>query len=949
MNNIRKKILGGYPSLNSAQREAIFHSKGPLLIIAGPGTGKTLVLALRALYLIFSDKASPSEIILTTFTEKAAFELRDRVSQIAKSLDLKGNLHEIKIGTIHSICDSFISQFLSYTPLGKNYVVLDRLTQYLFIFDNFSNIVDKPSGGSYLGRWSSKWETIKKLAQYFNKITEELIDPRALLKSKKEFLKQLSVAYIKYKKFLIDKNRVDFAHLQKIFLDLLENKEVYPKIKKQIKYIMIDEYQDTNYIQEKIALTLSRPEHNICVVGDEDQALYRFRGATVRNILEFPNHFKDCKIIKLQENYRSHKNIIAAYNKFITSISWNDKGGKFYRYPDKTVVPSKTTNSSDYPAVFSIWTKDEKDEAERLANMIDFLKENKVIKDYSDVALLLTSVRLYNSGHYIEALKRHNIPFYNPRAKAYFENTEIKLLLACYAIIFGFYGEPLSTYSGKEYIEDGIKTLGQFLRRPIADYLKRKATQIESLKEGESLNLTPGDYFYQLLAYKPFSDFLSDENQARNLSIFSQLLNTFQSYYHVSVITYKNKHSIKLKLFNSFLNFLLRSGLDEFEDPDNPLPKGHVQVMTIHQSKGLEFPVVIVGTLDKSFRSQKQLNRDLSPFYLRKEFEPENKVTLFDGMRRFYVAFSRAQKLLVLTAHADPKPYFKPIWEGLDQWPYVKKKTLKAQSFSSKLPFIPRKTYGLTSHINVYETCPRQYLFYKEYKFQPLRAGQILFGTLVHETIEDIHHMVLDGKVNEINDSKIKEFFNQNYKSLLTTGMRPLAETTRERAFKQVFTYFKQNQDLLSRVKETEVDVSVEKGDYIIVGKIDLILGKDGKLEILDFKTQPKPAYGDPIIDRYKKQLSLYAYVLKKRYNKDPERLYIYWTSEEKRKNALMEVSYDNEAIKEAGDHFDEVVKEIEERKFEIKKTPNIKTCKECDFRFLCAAEGIINLKAEGG
>jgi len=403
-------------------------------------------------------------------------------------------------------------------------------------------------------------------------------------------------------------------------------------------------------------------------------------------------------------------------------------------------------------------------------------------------------------------------------------------------------------------------------------------------------------------------------------------------------------------LFNSFLNFLLRSGLDEFEDPDNPMPKGHVQVMTIHQSKGLEFPVIIVGTLDKSFRTQKQLNRDLSPFYLREEFEPENKVTLFDGMRRFYVAFSRAQKLLVLTAHAEPKPYFNPIWEGLDQWPYVKKKTLKAQSFSSKLPFIPRKTYGLTSHINVYETCPRQYLFYKEYKFQPLRAGQILFGTLVHETIEDIHQMVLDGKINEINDNKIKEFFNQNYKSLLTTGMRPLAETTRERAFKQVFTYFKQNQDLLSRVKETEVDVSVEKGDYIIVGKIDLILGKDGKLEILDFKTQPKPPCGDPIIDRYKKQLSLYAYVLRKRYNKDPERLYIYWTSEEKRKNALMEVPYDNEAVKEAGKHFDEIVEKIKERKFEIKKPPSAsKTCKECDFRFLCIAEGIINLKTKGG
>lgn len=947
MNDVKEKILHNFPTLNSAQKEAIFHSTGPLLIIAGPGTGKTLVLVLRTLYLIFSGKALPSEIILTTFTEKAAFELRDRVRQIAKKLELEGDLHEIKIGTIHSVCDSFISQFLSHTPLGKNYIVLDDLTQVLFIFDHFKALVEKQPDGTYLGSWKNKWETIKKLAQYFNKITEELIDPAALSESNTVFLEQLSAAYTKYKELLSENNRVDFAHLQKIFLDLLQDKAIYSKIKKQIKYIMIDEYQDTNHIQEKIALTLSKPEHNICVVGDEDQALYRFRGATVRNILEFPTHFKDCRVIKLEENYRSHEKIIEAYNKFITSVNWKEKDGKFYRYPDKTVVPSKTTVSPDYPAVFSIWTNSEKDEAERLVDMIVFLKKNEVIKDYSDVALLLNTVRLYNSGHYIDAFNRHNIPFYNPRAKAYFENKEIKILLACYATIFDFSGNALETYNGKDKIIEGAEELKQYLNQPIITYLREKNQQINSLKEGESLNLTPGDYFYQLLAYEPFSSFLQDENKARNLSIFSQLISTFQSYYHVSVITNKNKESIKNKLFYSFLNFLLHSGIDEFEDPDNPMPKGHVQVMTIHQSKGLEFPVVIVGNLDKSFRSQKKIDRDLSPFYSREMFEPENKITLFDGMRRFYVAFSRAQKLLVLTAHSAPTPHFTPIWEGLDQWPYVNKETLKAQSFISKPPFVPRKTYGLTSHINVYETCPRQYLFYKEYNFQPLRAGQLLFGTLVHETIEDVHRMVLDGKTSKLNHDKIKEFFDHNYKSLLANGMRPLAKTTKERAFKQVFTYFSQNQDLLSRVQETEVDVSVEKEDYIIVGKIDLILGKDGKLEVLDFKTQPKPDYNSPVIDKYKKQLCLYAYVLRERYNKNPERLYLYWTSEEKRKNALMEVPYDETAIKEAGEHFDKIVKKIKGKEFKIKTPPDAKTCKECDFRFLCAAEGIINLKSK--
>ena len=126
---------------------------------------------------------------------------------------------------------------------------------------------------------------------------------------------------------MFSNNRVDFSHLQKIFLDLLKDPKIYAKIKGKTKYLMVDEYQDTNYIQEQIILTLGEPDNNICVVGDEDQSLYRFRGATVRNILEFPKHFRECKVIKLLTNYRSHPKIITAYNNFINSIDWSSRDG----------------------------------------------------------------------------------------------------------------------------------------------------------------------------------------------------------------------------------------------------------------------------------------------------------------------------------------------------------------------------------------------------------------------------------------------------------------------------------------------------------------------------------------------------------------------------------------------------------------------------------------------
>ncbi|MEA1964620.1 MAG: ATP-dependent DNA helicase, partial [Candidatus Aerophobetes bacterium] len=887
MIKIVEAIQEHFPDLNDAQLGAITQTDGPLLVIAGPGTGKTLVLVLRTLYLLLSGKAVPSEIIVTTFTEKAAFELRDRISQIARKLGYKGQLHELEIGTIHSICSDFIDKYIQHTPLKSNYVILDELIQYLFLYENFNEIVGEPSNSKFLNRWSTKWTTIKRLISYLNKITEELVDIGRLSLSSDSFIKQLTAVYLRYQKSMYNSNKVDFAHLQKIFLDLLNNPALCGKIKGRIKYIMVDEYQDTNYIQEQIILTLGKPDYNVCVVGDEDQALYRFRGATVRNILEFKTHFDYCKEVKLTINYRSHESIISSYNKFMASIDWANPSGRTPFRFSKEILPNSKINFPDYPAVFCIWGENENDEGERFARMVKFLKKNRIIQDYSQIALLLSSVRLNSSKHYLDALTNYGIPYFAPRAKAYFENEEVKLTLACYAVIFGFHDELKNSATNKlkKFIEDALLLLKDYVDSPLSSYLRRKFEQVSNLKERESLDLTVIDYFYQLLAYKPFCDFLKEENKARNLAIFSKLLNAFQIYYHISLVTFKNKDLIKFYLFNSFFNFLMQGGIDEYEDPENPIPKGYVQVMTIHQSKGLEFPVVVVGSLNKTFKVEKQVDRDLSSFYPRGTFEPEKRVTEFDRTRHFYVSFSRAEKILVLTTPTKPKTYFSPIWDSLNQWPYVEKKTLKALKFTSKPQFIPKKSYSLTSHINVYETCPKQYLFYREYQFTPSRAGTILFGSLVHQTTEDIHRWSLEGNLKEIDIPQIEQWFEENYRALLTSGMRPLGKTQKEVALKQVLNYFQQNYNYLNRIIEAEVDVSVEKDEYILAGKIDLLLGEDEKLEVLDFKTQPKPDVNNPIIDRYYKQLCLYGYILEERYNKNPERLFIYWTSEERRKN----------------------------------------------------------------
>jgi len=436
-----------------------------------------------------------------------------------------------------------------------------------------------------------------------------------------------------------------------------------------------------------------------------------------------------------------------------------------------------------------------------------------------------------------------------------------------------------------------------------------------------------------------------NENRVRNLAIFSQLLSIFQNYYHFTVITERNREYIRLQFFNSFLRLLYMGGINEYEDPDQPIPKGYVQIMTIHQAKGLEFPVVIVGSLDKQLSSPKDVERHLAPFFHRKPFEPEDMITIFDRMRLHYVAFSRAEKILVLTTTEKPKTYFNPIWQGLPQWPYVRKDLLKALFFRLKSRMAIKKTFSFTSDLKVYETCPRQYQFFRDYAFVPARSAEIFFGALVHQTIEDIHKWILDERADELTEEKITEMFNFNFHHLAQSGIRPIGEKQRRNAFDQVMNYFRQNQSLIKTIIQTEVDVSAEKENYILIGKIDLLLGSDNRLKILDFKSQPRPNRDDGRLNGYYKQLCIYAHILETRYGKKPEQLLLYWTGEPKREDALMEFPYQPEVVEEAGRYFDHVVNMILNKDYEVKKTPERKVCIDCDLRLYCGHEGIIKVK----
>ena len=532
MDAIIKQFKSRY-NLNDEQIEAITSTEGPVQIIAGPGSGKTLVLILRALYLLMSERASPSEIVLTTFTEKATFELRDRISLMAQEVGYAAPLHDIKIGTMHGICTDIINVHLNQTPLHKNYVVLDDMTQQLFLFENFYPIFHKKD--QYLGKWEqrSRWNVIREALHYFDKITEETVRVNDLSASGNALLVELAKYYKRYEQRMFDTNHVDFAHLQKIVFELLEDEDIYQRIKAEVKYIMIDEYQDTNYIQEQIFLRLAAPRNNICIVGDDDQALYRFRGGTVRNILEFDRNFtqcaRGCKPITLSTNYRSHEKIVGASNRYMRSIAWNYDGRSF-RF-DKTIVANPHQTFTAYPAVFRLQAPKLDEEGEAFAHTVDYFKEHGIIHDYSDVALLLRSVQKSWSGHYIDALIRHGIPYFNPRARHYLENDEVKFMFSCYADIFELGENEALTQIVARYVREGRLLRDRYDNQQLRAHIDDKAREIRGLEpSSRPLDTMMIDYLYELLAFEPFSRLLQDEHTARNLGILTNLIDTFQMY-----------------------------------------------------------------------------------------------------------------------------------------------------------------------------------------------------------------------------------------------------------------------------------------------------------------------------------------------------------------------------------------------------------------------------------
>lgn len=414
---------------NERQIEAIQSTGGPVLITAGPGTGKTFTLVQRAIYLIQECGIQPEEIFIATFTEKAAKELVTRITNELAARDISVNVNEMYVGTFHSICLRIIKEHLEYSRLKKNYRMLDSFDQQYMVFQNLNRFKRITNLDGVIK--SKGWRVAKEICEYANNFSEELVTPEALCQDKDGFVVALGNMLAEYQMLLNEGNLIDFSTIQtECFRILKENPAILEELQEKIKYLMVDEYQDTNYIQEQIVFLLGKTHNNICVVGDDDQGLYRFRGATIRNILEFPTKFSkdECKIVALTENYRSDSDIVEFYNKWMATTD----GSNFrfdwdrYRY-EKRIIPHEQSKVKS-PCVVKLSSKDDPDEwHQRVLDFIHELKDSGKLTDYNQLAFLFNSVKHPRVTALSEFLEKNGINVYSPRSDMFFKREEVML------------------------------------------------------------------------------------------------------------------------------------------------------------------------------------------------------------------------------------------------------------------------------------------------------------------------------------------------------------------------------------------------------------------------------------------------------------------------------------------------------------------------------------------
>lgn len=961
-------------NLNAEQKQAIEHTKGPLLIIAGAGTGKTAVITKKIAYLIERGLANPDEILALTFTDKAAQEMEERVDKL-----LPYGYVDLWIQTFHSFCDEILKTDGIEIGLPE-YKLLSEPEQWMLIrknLDKFNLNYYKPLG--------NPTKFIKHILKHFSRAKDELISPEEymeyaqnkklegdsaeLIADERARLNEIANGYNTYNQLLLEVRALDFGGLLNYCLYLLQKRpRILKKYRNKFKYIFVDEFQDTNLAQYELVKLLATPNNNLTVVGDDDQSIYRFRGASMSNILTFAKDYPDCAKIALTKNYRSGQKILdTAYN----FISLNNPNRLEISLGE---ISKKLTSQIKEAGEVSLIEKQAlEEEVGAVAGKIIELKENDKSATWDDFAILVRSNE--SAKPFIHQLEILGLPHQFLASRGLYAKPIIASLIA-FIKLMDNYRESSAMYKLLSMPVWGINA------REIADisyHARKKALSLyEACKEINTISKNKElcnkinkvvlllEKLREDASTKKGSqimyDFLRDSGllvYIKNLDDEKEQIQNFayiNKFYKKQKEFEKNSESSALKDFMETLDLELEAGelgsipFDPNEGPET------IKIMTIHSSKGLEFKYVFVCSMvDKRFPSTERKEQIELPNELLKETLPQGDTHLEEERRLFYVAATRAKKKLFLSWARDyggarekkPSRFLQELGlvEPHEKIATIKKNvidethTIKDVSSKEKIKHIPK--HFSYSQITAYRKCPYQYKLRFVLNIPTEGGYRASFGRSLHNTLEKFFNLIKQASDKEqvgfFGENKIasippfvklQKIYEENWINEWYETREQMLEH-KKKGLGALRKYYKKLQETPATPLFLEQEFTLKIGGESIKGVIDRIDKLDGNsVLVMDYKsseTVPEKLSFDN-----KEQLLIYYLAIKDILELEPKTLMLNYISEgEERQFEATEKD-----LLKVKDRFLETVTQIKSDNF--KATPEENTCKFCDYKNIC-------------
>ena len=916
--------------LTAAQQQAVTHTGRNLQIIACAGSGKTEVLARRIAHLLTrsEDPLAPANIVAFTFTNKAAAELQERVVRRATEAvghEING-MAEMYVGTIHSFCQDLLQ---TEVPAFLKYEALDEIRQRLYItrYSRMTGLTTSARlNGNPLRRYTGRSTDLKIYIQALSALREDDIDRSALdgctvidgLAAYRDKLNQ--DGYLDFSEMLIQ--AVDQLH---------DNEALRARLADRIKYLVVDEYQDVNPIQERLIRLIHDLGSGLCVVGDDDQTIYQWRGSSVSNIVTFQDRYPDVTPIRLQENFRSSTGVIETARDFIAKLD---------NRLDKA-MQSAEAQADESGDVVALALDTPEDEARYIADTIEALRGTAFKDssdgrarglDYSDMAILLRSVR--NEGSKIaSALREADIPFVVQGLADLFATYEAQAarLLFHYLSdeIVGDIPPPDADELREQLCNHRLGLEPSNVERALEYANAMKAQVAAAPNRAISLQATYLNLLEQLQVREELMPEKLGEAAMFNLGAFSRLIGDWESI---------NNSSGGQNKLSTFAAYIYYNAPDLYSDGESSNPyatPNAVRISTVHQAKGREWPVVFLPALQNGIFPARGRVSDLWQVIPKTAVANPDRYDSSeeDERRLFYVAMTRSQKYLHMTwaPHTRPKNNRRksPFWDDVLASKWVRRRKPDYSDRPKANPEAQAKVANVEfsfSDLKYLLECQYQFKLKVLYGFDSPVALPMGYGKSLHDALAEVHQSQLRGQPLDV--SHVPELVGRHLR--LPYANREVRANLERSATRNLTNYITDNADQMHLIEFSEQDVMVNLPEGIsIKGRIDLVRRTDTEeVTIVDLKSNQR-TQNESVTEA---QLNTYALGYRQLTGRNADHLEIYELDERARHPRPVQ---------------DDLVEDIKTqtisatsalRQMKLQKQPTPPRCGDCDHSSLCSA-----------